>query len=115
MTQFKATTAGVAFSGDLELAYRVCLWSRVANRVLLVLSQFEVKTQHDLYAAIQEINWFEHINAEDSFAVTFSAKNSTVIVNSHFGALKSKMPLLIKCERNLVFVQALIPSVQAFV
>jgi 23S rRNA (guanine2445-N2)-methyltransferase / 23S rRNA (guanine2069-N7)-methyltransferase len=90
VTQFKATTAGVAFSGGLELAYRVCLWSRVANRVLLVLSQFDVKTQHDLYAGIQAINWFEHMNAEDSFAVTFSAKNSTVIVNSHFGALKVK-------------------------
>ena len=90
VTQFKATTAGVAFSGDLALAYRVCLWSRVANRVLLVLSQFDVKTQQDLYAAIQAINWFEHINAEDSFAVTFSAKNSTVIINSHFGALKVK-------------------------
>ena len=90
ITEFKATTAGVAFSGDLEMAYRVCLWSRVANRVLLVLSSFEVRSQDDLYRAIQEINWFEHFNAEDSFAVSFSSKNSTVITNSHFGALKVK-------------------------
>jgi len=90
ITQFKATTAGVAFSGDLEMAYRVCLWSRVANRVLLVLNSFEVRIQDDLYRAIQEINWFEHFNAEDTFAVSFSSKNSTVITNSHFGALKVK-------------------------
>ena len=86
----KATIAGVAFQGDLETAYRVCLWSRTANRVLLVLSSFEVKTQEDLYNGVQQINWFEHIDPEDSFAVSFSAKNSQAINNTHFGALKVK-------------------------
>lgn len=90
ITQAKPTIAGVAFSGDLEMAYRVCLWSRVANRVLLVLSAFEVRGQDDLYREVQKINWFEHFNASDSFAVSFSSKNSTVITNSHFGALKVK-------------------------
>jgi 23S rRNA (guanine2445-N2)-methyltransferase / 23S rRNA (guanine2069-N7)-methyltransferase len=86
----KATMAGVAFQGDLATAYRVCLWSRTANRVLLVLSSFEVKTQDDLYKGVQKINWFQHINPEDSFAVSFSAKNSAAINNTHFGALKVK-------------------------
>ncbi|MGZ8152313.1 MAG: bifunctional 23S rRNA (guanine(2069)-N(7))-methyltransferase RlmK/23S rRNA (guanine(2445)-N(2))-methyltransferase RlmL [Methylovulum sp.] len=90
VTNIKATMAGVAFQGDLETAYRVCLWSRTANRVLLVLSTFTVKTQQDLYEGVQQINWFEHINPEDSIAVTFSAKNSPVINNTHFGALKVK-------------------------
>ena len=74
ITQLKATTAGVAFSGSLEMAYKVCLWSRVANRVLLVLSAFDVRSQDDLYREIQKINWFEHFNAEDSFAVSFIYK-----------------------------------------
>ena len=82
--------AGVAFQGDLETAYRACLWSRTANRILLVLSSFEVKTQEDLYNGIQQINWYEHINPEDTFAVSFSAKNSEAINNTHFGALKVK-------------------------
>jgi 23S rRNA (guanine2445-N2)-methyltransferase / 23S rRNA (guanine2069-N7)-methyltransferase len=86
----KATMAGVAFQGDLETAYRACLWSRTANRILLVLSSFEVKTQEDLYNGVQKINWFEHIDPEDSFAVSFSAKNSLAINNTHFGALKVK-------------------------
>jgi 23S rRNA (guanine2445-N2)-methyltransferase / 23S rRNA (guanine2069-N7)-methyltransferase len=90
ITDFKATMAGVAFSGDLEAAYRVCLWSRTANRVLLLLKQFDLTSQHDLYRAVQEIDWSTHFNADESFAVTFSAKNSTVINNSHFGALKVK-------------------------
>jgi len=86
----KATLAGVAFQGDLATAYRVCLWSRTANRVLLVLSSFEVKNQDDLYKGVQKINWFQHINPDDSFAVSFSAKNSAAINNTHFGALKVK-------------------------
>ncbi len=86
----KATMAGVAFQGDLEVAYRACLWSRTANRILLVLSSFQVKNQQDLYNGVQKIDWFEHINPEDSFAVSFSAKNSEAINNTHFGALKVK-------------------------
>ena len=90
INNIKATMAGVAFQGDLETAYRACLWSRTANRILLVLSSFEVKTQEDLYNGVQQINWFEHINPEDTFAVSFSAKNSQAINNTHFGALKVK-------------------------
>ena len=36
----KETRAGVAFSGDLAGAYRACLWSRLASRVLLPLARF---------------------------------------------------------------------------
>ncbi|MDO9142435.1 MAG: bifunctional 23S rRNA (guanine(2069)-N(7))-methyltransferase RlmK/23S rRNA (guanine(2445)-N(2))-methyltransferase RlmL, partial [Methylobacter sp.] len=90
VSHIKATLAGVAFQGDLETAYRACLWSRTANRILLVLSSFEVKSQQDLYDGVQKIDWFEHINPEDSFAVSFSAKNSEAINNTHFGALKVK-------------------------
>jgi 23S rRNA (guanine2445-N2)-methyltransferase / 23S rRNA (guanine2069-N7)-methyltransferase len=86
----KPTVAGVAFQGNLETAYRVCLWSRIANRILLVLSSFQVKTQNDLYDGVARINWFEHIKPENSFAVSFSAKNSSAINNTHFGALKVK-------------------------
>lgn len=86
----KTTMAGVAFEGTLETAYRLCLWSRVANRILLVLSHFEVRSQDDLYQAVQKINWSEHIRPTASIAVTFSAKNSKAITNTHFGALKVK-------------------------
>ncbi len=65
----KEKLAGVAFDGDLALAYRVCLWSRVANRVFLPLSNFEVKSQQDLYDGVKRINWFEHMKPDDSLAV----------------------------------------------
>ncbi|WP_349432422.1 bifunctional 23S rRNA (guanine(2069)-N(7))-methyltransferase RlmK/23S rRNA (guanine(2445)-N(2))-methyltransferase RlmL [Methylomarinum sp. Ch1-1] len=84
------TLAGVSFLGDLETAYRACLWSRTANRILLQLDSFEVDSQQDLYDGVKRINWFDHLKPDDSFAVTFSAKNSKVIKHTHFGALKVK-------------------------
>ncbi len=86
----KPTIAGAHFSGHLTTAYRICLWSRIANRVLLQLDTIEIATQDDLYNGIKAIDWFLHLDPEGSFAVTFNAKNSEVINNSHFGALKVK-------------------------
>ncbi|OAI11005.1 23S rRNA (guanine(2445)-N(2))/(guanine(2069)-N(7))-methyltransferase [Methylomonas lenta] len=82
--------AGVAFQGDLEMAYKACLWSRTANRILLLLSNFEVTSQQDLYDGVSKIDWSEHLNPNDSLAVSFSSKNNPAINNTHFGALKVK-------------------------
>ncbi|MGR8981843.1 MAG: bifunctional 23S rRNA (guanine(2069)-N(7))-methyltransferase RlmK/23S rRNA (guanine(2445)-N(2))-methyltransferase RlmL, partial [Gammaproteobacteria bacterium] len=86
----KPTIAGAAFQGNLETAYRACLWSRTANRILLELSSFDVKNQEDLYQGVKRIDWSEHLHPDGTFAVSFSAKNSPVINNTHFGALKVK-------------------------
>ncbi len=82
--------AGVAFQGDLALAYKACLWLRTASRVLLLLGSFEVKSQQDLYDGVQRIDWSQHLNPDDSLAVSFSSKNNSAINNTHFGALKVK-------------------------
>jgi 23S rRNA (guanine2445-N2)-methyltransferase / 23S rRNA (guanine2069-N7)-methyltransferase len=49
-----------------------------------------VTSQEDLYAGIYKVNWFDHMKPDDSFAVSFNAKASKVINNTHFGALKVK-------------------------
>ena len=89
-TNLKQTIAGIAFEGTLETAYRACLWSRTANRILLRLAEFEMHNQEDLYTQVKKINWFEHLKPDGSFVVSFNAKNSKVINNTHFGALKVK-------------------------
>ena len=43
--------AGVSFEGGLSLAYRVCLWSRLANRVLLQLGTMQADSADSLYEA----------------------------------------------------------------
>ena len=88
--------AGVAFQGDLKLAYQACLWLRTASRILLLLDSFEVRSQQDLYAGIQRIDWSKHLNADDSLAVSFNSKNNPAITHTHFGALKVKDAI---CDR----------------
>lgn len=85
----KETRAGVGFSGDLTLGYRVCLWSRLASRVLMVLDRFPAVSAEDLYAGVQRTRWSEHLDARGTLAVDFNGK-SEGITHSNFGALKVK-------------------------
>ncbi|WP_309544631.1 THUMP domain-containing protein [Alkalilimnicola ehrlichii] len=80
---------GASFQGPLGTAYRACLWSRLANRILLPLSRFPAETPDALYQGIREIDWSLHLAAEGSLAVDFVAQRSQ-ITHSHFGALKVK-------------------------
>lgn len=81
--------AGVTFSGDLTLAYKACLWSRLANRILLPLAKVPADDPQTLYAGVQTINWSEHINPEGTIAVHFVCSQSN-ITHSLFGAQKVK-------------------------
>ena len=63
---------GCAFSSDLMGAYRACLWSRLAARILLPLARFDADDDDALYAGTQSIDWSEHLSAEHSLAVSFS-------------------------------------------
>jgi len=85
----KETRAGVMFTGDLTLAYRVCLWSRVANRVLLPLAQFPAPTPEALYDGVRSIDWSTHLDQNGTLAVEFNAYRSA-ITHTHYGALKVK-------------------------
>ena len=85
----RETRAGAAFTANLETAYRVCLWSRLANSVLLVLGRFSAETPDALYAGIRAVDWAAHFGPEDTFAVDFHAVGSA-ITHNQFGALKVK-------------------------
>ncbi|AKS40710.1 bifunctional 23S rRNA (guanine(2069)-N(7))-methyltransferase RlmK/23S rRNA (guanine(2445)-N(2))-methyltransferase RlmL [Wenzhouxiangella marina] len=63
---------GCRFEADLAGAYRVCLWSRLAARVLLPLAEFEAPDDQALYEGTASIDWSEHLSPELSIAVSFS-------------------------------------------
>ena len=81
--------SGVAFSGPLAIAYRACLWSRLASRVLLPLATFPATSPEELYAGVRAIDWSEHLSAESTLAVDASVSGSK-ITHSHYAALKIK-------------------------
>lgn len=82
-------TTGVAFSGMLEVAYRACLESRLANRVFLEIARFEAESAEAFYSAAREVDWSQHLGPGATLACDFSGKHPT-ITHSHFGALKLK-------------------------
>ena len=75
--------------GSLEVAYRACLWSRTASRVLLPLGTFPAATQEQLYEGISSIDWQQHVNPKGTLAIDFGGASSG-ITHTHFGALKTK-------------------------
>ncbi|MGH8565776.1 MAG: bifunctional 23S rRNA (guanine(2069)-N(7))-methyltransferase RlmK/23S rRNA (guanine(2445)-N(2))-methyltransferase RlmL [Gammaproteobacteria bacterium] len=81
--------AGVYFEGDLAMAYRACLWSRLASRVLWPLSRFPAPSPEALYEGVGAIHWDEHLAPAGTLAVRFEAVDSA-ITHSQFGALKVK-------------------------
>lgn len=82
-------TSTIRGTADMETAYRLCLWSRLANRVLLVLKRFPMKDAEDLYHGVLDVEWQDHLEPDGSLAVEFSGHGSG-IDNTHFGALKVK-------------------------
>lgn len=85
----KETRAGVGFEGDLATAYRACLWSRIANRVLKPLKTFPAADPEELYNGVLDIDWTEHLAVDGSLAVDFSTVQSAMN-HSQFGAQKVK-------------------------
>ena len=83
---------GVQFSGDLGLAYRICLWSRLANRVILELGSYPVQTGDELYEAACEIDWPAHVPEGRSLMVDFAGRSSDVR-NPQFGRCVLRTPL----------------------
>ena len=89
LEEVREQTAAVRGFAGLEVAYRLCLWSRLANRVLLVLRRFPVQDAESLYQGVLEVDWAEHMEPSGTLAVEFSG-NGSGIDNTHFGALKVK-------------------------
>jgi 23S rRNA (guanine2445-N2)-methyltransferase / 23S rRNA (guanine2069-N7)-methyltransferase len=89
--QVEAVRAGVRFRGTLEDAYRACLWSRSASRVLLPLASFPVRHADELYQGVTALPWLDHLGPDSTLAVDcVGAELPPGITNSHFAALKVK-------------------------
>jgi 23S rRNA (guanine2445-N2)-methyltransferase / 23S rRNA (guanine2069-N7)-methyltransferase len=90
-TEVMARRAGVGFEGSLETAYRACLWSRVASRILHPLAVFDAPSADALYAGVRRVRWEDHIGRGRTIAVDASlARGGGGIAHSHYAALKTK-------------------------
>jgi putative N6-adenine-specific DNA methylase len=71
-----AADGGVAFCGDLTLAYRANLGSRIASRILWRVGQHDYRDERDLYALIHDVDWPRHFTAARTLRVDVAATRS---------------------------------------
>ncbi|MBK7540598.1 MAG: bifunctional 23S rRNA (guanine(2069)-N(7))-methyltransferase RlmK/23S rRNA (guanine(2445)-N(2))-methyltransferase RlmL [Candidatus Competibacteraceae bacterium] len=85
----KPMRGGIRFQGSLELAYRACLWSRTASRILLPLTEFPAPSADALYEGARSFPWEDHLSPDGSLCIDFTGTGSG-IDHGHYGALRIK-------------------------
>lgn len=98
-SEVRETVAGVHFQGPLALGYRACLWSRLANRVLLPLAQIAATDADGLYRGLRALDWSTIMTVRQRFAIDFSGESES-IRNTRFGAQRSKDALVDWFQEN---------------
>jgi 23S rRNA (guanine2445-N2)-methyltransferase / 23S rRNA (guanine2069-N7)-methyltransferase len=88
-TQIHERSAGVAFRGSLEVGYGACLWSRIASRILLELTEFDAVDADEFHRAVMGFDWSAHIDPARTIACDFTGTHPG-ITNTHYGALRLK-------------------------
>ena len=94
----KETIAAVYFNGSMEIAYRCCLWSRLANRILKLLHHFVLNNTEDLYEQTSEINWESHLSSGQTIAIDFIG-TSRLVDNTMYGSQKVKDAIVDRIRR----------------
>lgn len=85
----KLSLGAVRFEAELATAYQICLWSRLATRVLRQIGEVPVDAQSDVYSCARQLNWQQQMQLTQSFAVECVGKHPT-IDNTQFGAMRVK-------------------------
>lgn len=85
----KETVSGVSFSGNMELAMCVCLYSRFASRIIMNLNTFRCDDDTDLYLGAKGIGYERYFDSDKTIAVSFNGTNRH-IRNTQYGALRVK-------------------------
>lgn len=88
-SSIKETVSGVSFSGNMELAMRVCLYSRFASRIIMNLNTFRCDDDTDLYLGAKGIGYERYFDSDKTIAVSFNGTNRH-IRNTQYGALRVK-------------------------
>lgn len=85
-------SAGVSFrvpSADVRAVFRVCLWSRLAARVTLVVARVEAADAKELYTGASSVAWEDSIAPGARVSVRAHGVNDA-LRNTRFTALKVK-------------------------
>lgn len=90
ITTVKEARAGARATVTLAEMYRICLWSRLASRVLLQIASFPCATEDELYTGVHALDWNQQMSLDTRFAVTYTATQAAAINHTQYGAQRVK-------------------------
>ncbi|WP_032094112.1 MULTISPECIES: bifunctional 23S rRNA (guanine(2069)-N(7))-methyltransferase RlmK/23S rRNA (guanine(2445)-N(2))-methyltransferase RlmL [unclassified Alteromonas] len=87
--QIKQAPGMLQLEGSKEDAYKLCLWSRLANRVIWVLASGKANNAESLYDTAMTVDWQMQMDSRHTLSVQFVGTNFA-IKNTQFGAVRIK-------------------------
>lgn len=117
LPRVRADRGGVHFGAEPRDAYRACLWSRIALRVLEPLSEFACPDEDALYAGVGAIDWGRVLDARRTLAVRAACRSSR-LTHTQYIAQRTKDAIVDQLRERLgarPSVDRRTPDVQLFV
>src|SRR6478609_3793831 len=117
LPRVRADRGGVHFGAELGDAYRACLWSRIAQRVLEPLTEFPCPDEDSLYAGVRTVDWRRVLDAERTLAIRAACRSSR-LTHTQYIAQRSKDAIVDQLRERLgarPSVDKHAPDVQLFV
>lgn len=117
LRRVRADRGGVHFGVDLADAYRACLWSRIAQRVLEPLADFACPNEDALYEGVRQVDWTQVLDARRTLAVRAACRSSR-LTHTQYIAQRSKDAVVDQLRERLgerPSVDRQDPDVQLFV
>ena len=69
-------SGGVAFFAEDEALYKVCLWSRLASHVTMILGRISAEAGDELYRGVYQIPWEDILAPGATLAVRAHGTNA---------------------------------------
>lgn len=99
LSQIKRDRGALLVRGSLEQAYRICLWSRLASRVLLSLFTVDGNTPEALYAKAVSFAWGDVLDPRATIAVHATVARG-VKIHTQYISLKLKDAIVDHCREQ---------------
>lgn len=102
----RVSPQGVYGEASLSIIYRLCLWSRIANRVQLILFNGQAHNEQTLYRLCHQFPWQTVFSAENTLAIEFHGTSDQIrntmygaqvvkdAIVDHFRALQAQRPMI---------------------
>ena len=87
--QLRQSVAGVYCSADLRVAYRLIMFSRLCNRVILLLAEGPVLDADDLYDSASVVDWSVHLAPGHTLLIN-AAGGTEHLIHTQFIAQRIK-------------------------